>query len=250
MPKLSRDLTAGNLHPRENIVMTGALASLNAFFDIASDGCSSVSVDLRDTFNLSVQVSGTIDGTNWQVIPMRPVNLPATQYVALIVGSTQGTWVGSCAPFSKVRVQCTAFTSGSAITVLSCDNGVLDDTLQGSAGIVLGTITGAAGAATTLTLASPGAGLRHYLTGIEITRSASAALTASATPTVITTTNIPNALAFTMGINAAPQGDDKIVKGEYPRPIATTAQATATTVVCPALTGAIWRITATGFVGP
>jgi 3-polyprenyl-4-hydroxybenzoate decarboxylase len=115
---------------------------------------------------------------------------------------------------------------------------------------LLVTATGAAGAAVTLSLPTPGAGLRQYITYLSINRSASAALTAGATPTVVTTTNIPGALAFTFGADAAPQGTDKIIREDFTYPLAATAQATATTIVCPATTGVIWRVTAGYYVAP
>lgn len=250
MAKLSKELTIGNLHPRENIWGSGVIGAVNGEVIIAADGCSSLSLDMRGTFSLTMELSGSVDGTNWTLIPVRPLNVAGVSYLAAVTGTVPGTWVGKCAPFRFVRARCTAYTSGSAVVTLSGDTAALDDSLQGTVTPQIATATGAASAAVTLTIASAGAGLRHYLTYLSIVRSASAALTASATPTVITTTNLPGALAFTMGLDGAAIGVDKIIREDFAYPLATSALATATTIVCPAVTGVIWRVTAGYYVAP
>ena len=255
MGKLSRDLVAPTggtalLHPRETIIGTGTIGAINGQVVIPVDGCSSVSVDLRGTFSMTLEVAGTVDGTNYTLIPVRPVNLASIAYVAAITGTATGTWVGKCAPFRSIRIRCTAYTSGGAIVTIAGDTAALDDSLQGMVTATTVTATGAASAGVTLTLPSPGAGLRQYLTYIAIVRSASAALTAGAAPTVVTTTNLPGALAFTFGADASPQGTDKVIREDFAYPLAASAQATAVTIVCPVTTGAIWRITAGYYVAP
>jgi 3-polyprenyl-4-hydroxybenzoate decarboxylase len=96
----------------------------------------------------------------------------------------------------------------------------------------------------TLTIASPGAGLRHYMTYIKIERIATALLTAAATPVVVTTTNLPGSLAYSVQADAAAQGLIYTLRDDFAYPLAASAQATATTIVCPGTTGVIWRVTA------
>ena len=55
------------------------------------------------------------------------------------------------------------------------------------------TITAALSTAATLNLTAPGAGLRHYITGLRIERHAAALLGAGTTPVVVTTINPLNA---------------------------------------------------------
>lgn len=253
--KLSRDLAnppggSAIIHPRETIFASAVLAAINAEQIIPVDGCASFAVDLRGTFSLTWSVEGTVDGTNWTIIPVRPINQAAVGYVAAIAGTTAGIWVGRCAPFRAIRIRATAYTSGSALVTIAADNAPLDDTLQDCITSVIGTNTGASGAAVTLTLAAPGAGLRHYLTYLRIVRSAAALLTASATPTVVTTTNLPGSTAFTFGSDAAAQGTDKAWQEDFAFPLAASAQNTATTIVCPATTGVIWRVTAGYYIAP
>jgi hypothetical protein len=250
MAKLSKDLSAGNLHPRETVFLAGTLAAINSEVVIPCDGSSTVSVDLRGTFNLTVEVSGSVDGVQWTPIPVRPVNTASISYVAVITGTVPGLWMGSCSGYRQVRARTTAAVSGSATTVIAATTALLDQSLIGATTSLLVSPTGAAGAAVTATLPSPGAGLRHYVTYLRILRSASAALTAGAAPTVVTTTNLPGTLAFSFGADAALQGTDKLIQEDFAYPLAALAQATATTIVAPVTTGVIWRITVGYYVAP
>lgn len=250
MAKISRDLSAGLLHPRESLFATGELGSLNSEIIIAADGCSTVTVDLRGTFSGTFEIAGTVDGTNWTPIPVRPINLAAIAYVAAITGSAAGVWAGKCAQYQKVRIRRTAYTSGSATAYLLADTGDLDDSLQGLSTPLAVTSVGAAAAAVTLTLPAPGAGLRQYLTYLSINRFATALLTAAAAPVTVTTTNLPGALALSFAADAAAQGTLDRWREDFAYPLAGSAQNTAMTIVCPATTGVIWRATAGYYVAP
>lgn len=250
MAKLATDLRSATLHPREAIFSTATLGSLNAETIIFSDGCGTVTLDLRGTFNLTVEVAGTVDGTNWTLIPLRPINVASVAYVAAVTGTTAGTWVGQCAGYRQVRARVTAYTSGSATTTLAANTAQYDNLMFGPVASGIGTTVGTAGAATTLTLAAPGAGLRHYLTYLSINRFATALLTAAATPVTVTTTNLPGTLAFSFAAEALPQGQLDRWREDFAFPIASAAQNTNTTIVGPATTNVIWRITAGFFVAP
>lgn len=125
-----------------------------------------------------------------------------------------------------------------------------DNLIFGPVTSVIGTNTGAAAAAVTLTLAAPGAGLRHYLTYLSVNRFATALLTAAATPVLVTTTNIPGSLVLSFPAEAAAQGTLFPWREDFAFPVATSAQNTATTIVCPATTAVIWRVTAGYYVAP
>lgn len=250
MAKLSTDLRSATLHPREAIFSTANLGSLNAETIIFADGCSTVTLDLRGTFNLTIEVAGTVDGTNWTLIPMRPINQASVLYVAAVTGSAAGTWVGMCAGFRQVRARVTAYTSGSATTTLAANTAPYDPMIYGPNTNSIGTTVGTAGAATTLTLTAPGAGLRHYLTYLSINRFATALLTAGTAPVAVTTTNLPGSLAFSFPAEAAAQGTLDRWREDFAFPIASSAQNTNTTIVCPATTSVIWRVTAGFYVAP
>lgn len=249
MTKLSRDLSAGVLHPRENLFIAGNLGALNAEVQAPCDGAATVSIDLRGTFSLTVAIQGTVDGVNWTLIPVRPQT--GGVYVLGIVGTAPGVWMASCVGYAKVRAIVTAYTSGTAAAVLLASNGFFDDFAKnGGVTPLLGTVTAAAGVAATLTLAAPGVGLRHYITYLSINRFASALLTAAAAPVVVTTTNLPGSLAFSFAADAAAAGTLDRWREDFAFPLMTSAQNTETTIVCPLTALVIWRITAGYYVAP
>ena len=251
MAKLSRDKNTTTLHPRENLVIAGNLAALNGEIIVDTDGCNSVSIDLRGVFSMTVELSGTIDNVSWQVIAVRPVNQALVRYVAGIVGAVAGTWVAPLgAPYIRVRARVPAYTSGSAAATLMASTALLDSTLQGMVTTDIVTVTAASGVIATLSLPAPGAGLRQYITYISINRIAAALLSAAATPVLVTTTNIPGALIFSIPADAAAQGTGLAIREDFTYPIASTALNTATTIVGPATTNVIWRITAGYYVAP
>lgn len=103
--------------------------------------------------------------------------------------------------------------------------------------------TAAAGAAVSVTLPAV-AGQFHYITGLQILKYNSAAVTGTAVPVVVTTTNLPGALAFTFpragAIGAVGVGDEQ--RFEFAVPLKSSAANTATTIVCPATTSVLWRV--------
>ena len=246
--KISKDLAAGVLHPRETLFSTASLGALNAETILPADGSGIVCLDLRGTFNLTVEVSGSIDGNNWVLIPVR--NRAGGIYLASITGTGSGQWIGDCAGYRFVRARVTAYTSGSASATLSTEPGGLNDGQMGLVTPTLVTSVGAAAAAVTLTLPAPGGGLRQYLTYLSINRFAATLLTAAATPVTVTTTNLPGSLAFSFAADAAAQGTLDRWREDFSYPLAASAQNTAVTIVCPATTGVIWRVTAGYYVAP
>ena len=253
MAKISRDQSsppggASTLHPRENLIANGLLGALNAEIIVPADGSSIVALDLRGTFNMTIEVSGTIDGSNYVLIPMR--SRLGGIYVAAIAGSVAGAWIGDCSGYRSVRARVTAYTSGSAQATLVTESGLLNDSLMGMVTPSLVTTLGTAGAATTLTLPTPGAGLRHYLSYLSINRFATALLTAGAAPIAVTTTNLPGTLAFSFAADAAAAGSLDRWREDFAYPLVASAQNTATTIVCPATPSVIWRVTAGFYVAP
>jgi hypothetical protein len=104
------------------------------------------------------------------------------------------------------------------------------------------TATNAASAGVTATLPAV-AGLRHYIDRVSVVRSATAALTAAATPVVVTTSNLPGPPALTFGSDVAGIGVDKELVLDFGGAgLAATGINTASTIVAPAYTGVIWRI--------
>ena len=109
------------------------------------------------------------------------------------------------------------------------------------------TVTAAVGTAATLTLPAV-AGQFHYITALDIVLYSAAARTGSATPNIVTTTNLSGAIAFTFS-TAGAIGTTDIQDLARVTPLKSLTVNTATTVVAPIAAGGIWRITATYFTG-
>jgi hypothetical protein len=159
------------------------------------------------------------------------------------------------------RVRCSAFTSGTLAVLiapgptliepnpsLAASTAVIGTTLPQPATTTV-TVTAAINIAATLTLPAAGAGLFHYITGLVIQRYAGAALTGAATPVLVTSTNITGSPVWSID-TAGAIGTSFIHRENYAgNPLKSTAANTATTIVAPVYTSAIWRITATYYTG-
>lgn len=108
------------------------------------------------------------------------------------------------------------------------------------------TVTAAVNTLTTLTLPAPGAGLRQYLTSVQVVMYSTAARTGNATPVLVTPTNLP-ALTLTFP-SAGAVGTITEQKFEWPKGLKATNANTNVTVVGPATTNVIWRMNATYFI--
>jgi hypothetical protein len=111
------------------------------------------------------------------------------------------------------------------------------------------TATAAISNGVTLTLAAPGASLFHYISGIDMSCFAGAALTPAATSVLVTSTNLNGNPTFDFQ-NAGAQGTINRVQIFPTVLIKSSVAATATTIVAPVLTGCIWRLTAYYFIAP
>ena len=162
---------------------------------------------------------------------------------ALVAANTVRVYSVPVGQLRALRVRASAYTSGAAVVTITSDvNDSLNTSIAAKPATLHVTNTAAAGSAVTITLPAV-AGLRHIVDFIRVTRSATAPLTASATPVLVTTTNLPGAPVLTFGSDVAGIGVDKIDELQFGGTgLAATALGTATTVVCPAYTGVIWRV--------
>lgn len=129
---------------------------------------------------------------------------------------------------------------GVGITSTSINGRQALDTRRADVSLIAVTATGASGAAVTCTLPAS-ASVFHYIQALQITKYAAAALTGVATPVIVTTTNLPGNPAFTFPTAQAigTTVDEDLIGIDALRSSVTN---TATTIVCPATTGVIWRI--------
>ena len=245
---------------RERRRTTGTLAALNAevVHQLNGDEAAMIYVNAAvGTWNATLEFTFTVDGTNFHPLLVFPLATASTSSTAvpqsaqpLIIEAINGTsvirvYAVSTGQMAAIRVRASVFTAGTAnVTIISDPENSSHPHASGANrnATLAVTATGAASATVTATLPAV-AGLRHYIDFIQVIRSATAALTASATPVVVTTTNLPGTPALTFGSDVAGIGIDKEVRIDFGSSgLAATAIGTATTVVCPVYTGVIWRV--------
>lgn len=163
---------------------------------------------------------------------------------ALVAANTRRVYSVPVGQLRALRVRTSAYTSGACdVTVTADVNDTLNTSISGKPSTLVVTATGASAAAVTATIPAV-TGLRHIIDFIRVTRSATALLTAGATPTVVTTTNLPGSLALTFGASADAQGVDRIEEINFGSTgLAASVLGTNTTIVCPTTTAVIWRVT-------
>lgn len=234
---------------------TGRLAAVNSelVHDVNGDESAIIYINGTGTFNATYVVEGSPDGINYFSLICNPytsvggtIPQPGQPLFTEAVNAATIHRMLCCAVggLQKIRIRLSAYTSGSALISINSDacasiNPYVKD--QKSATLMV-TATAAVSTAVTATLPAV-AGLRHHIDRISVVRSATAALTASATPVVVTTTNIPGTPALTFGSDAAGIGVDKELILDFGGAgISASTAGAATTVVCPVYTGVIWRI--------
>ncbi len=220
-----------------SILNAEAIADLNGH-------CVAV-LDLRGTFTATVSFEATVDGTNYFAIT--GIN-QATQ-VQAISTTAAGVFFCSVTGFRRIRARVSAYTSGTVVAAIRASMADYAITSIPYPSTLALTATGAAGAAVTLTVTSPGAGLFHYFTRIIVQRFATALLTAGATPVLVTTTNLPGTRVLSFPADAAAQGTIYTEEIRPVQPLKSSTANTATTIVCPATTSVIWRVTADYYIG-
>ena len=242
------------------------ISTSNGVVSVNTNGLSSIGLQI-----LSMGTGGTIvfegsgDNINWAPL----TGLTNGTQVQVTGTSVAGAWQFDGASVPYFRIRATALTSGTITgTIISSANnsvvmleqGLVPSALTGiEGGLVVRnipmssplavTVTAAANTGATLTLPAAGAGLFHYITHLEISRTATAALAGSAT-LVITTTNLPGALAFSVGNAMAAGGTQKDKDVAFSSPLKSSAANTPTTIVMPAPGLAVlWRATAFYYTG-
>jgi hypothetical protein len=202
---------------------------------------------------MTLEFTASIDGVNFFAAPAYclagaggTIPSAATPFITdtLAATNTLRVYAVRVSQFKILRVRVSAYTSGTISLVIRSDaqrsvHPVVNDRASTSLFV---SASAAVGLTITATLPAV-AGLRHYVDFIKVTRSATAALTASATPVLVTTTNLPGSPILTFGQDVAGIGIDKELELDFGGTgLAATAINTATTIVCPAYTGVIWRV--------
>lgn len=222
--------------------ITALLAAVNAEAFIDIQGKTVVTIDARTAAgNLTYLAEGTIDGVNYMALPMFAnfqllvAAAVAEQFVPSVTIATthSGIYTIGCSGFRRIRIRVSAYTSGNvtiAMRASVADNIIYSRIIPS---ILHVTATAAANTAATATLPAAGAGMFHYITHIDITRNATAALAGTAT-LIHTTTNLPGNPAWSVGNAMIAGGTEKDVVYEPTTPLKSSVANTNTTVVCAA----------------
>jgi hypothetical protein len=253
----NNDATPQFVPIRESRRKVGALANgaSEVILDINGDETANVHI-ISNAFIGTIEFSAAYDDTsaNYHLVPAFPITNAAAGGTipvagrpltgeALVAAQTVRAYAIPCGQFRKLRVRVTAYTSGNAVVAMTSDACVSShSSIAAKPMSEMVSVTAAVGVALTATLPAV-AGLRHLIDFVHVVRSATAALAASATPIVITSTNLPGTFAMTLGQDVAGVGVDKEVKEDFGGTgLAATAINTASTIVCPAYVGVIWRV--------
>jgi hypothetical protein len=252
-----RNLLGAFMPHHESRRSTATLAVINAelVHDCNGDESAVIWINGTGTANATYQIDGSFDGINFFNLLAFPlpqfcvggtIPLASQPLISEVVSAAtvQRALCVATGQLTKIRVRLTAYTSGSFAIAINSDAcaSLSPFVRDNKAGTLIQSVTGASGAIVTASLPLV-AGMRHYIDRISVLRSLTALQTAAALPTVVTTTNIPNALAFTFGVDAGAQGVDKELVFDFGGAgMACSALATATTISAPATTGVIWRV--------
>lgn len=225
--------------------ISGNINTTNGVILLPIEGCSTVSFQLTGTYVGTVIAEGSINDIDYF-----PIQLfrDSVGYQPLVLSSASfGLFYGSCGMYTSVRLRMVSYTSGSLnvnimASISKCP--LLTNARYSDLSV---TTTSAVGVIATLTLPSPGTGLFHYITQIIIESHKGSLVTAQTTPNIVTTTNL-NGLVFSMPYEGI-SGSSFIKEIKQSTPIRSQASNTATTIVYPATTGVIPRLTAFYYTG-
>lgn len=187
--------------------------------------------------------SQAVTGTFWQTTqPVSCASLPLPTGAA--TETTLGTRLADATFTGRVPTNGQKAMAGSLPVVLPSDQILDKPSINGV------TAVGAAGAAVTLTLPAPGAGLFHYITELRIELYNTAARTGGATPVTVTSTNLPGTPAWTFPSAGAVGTIVEQIQQLSGNPLKSSTANTASTIVGPATTSVIWRLLCFYYTAP
>ncbi len=100
--------------PVTNVLASGTLSALNSFVEIATDGLSAIGLDVNGTFVATATVYGSATGGAFY-----PINHTSPLGTFSGINQVRGDYIIPCSGFKKVRIVCTAYTSGSISITMS-----------------------------------------------------------------------------------------------------------------------------------
>jgi hypothetical protein len=259
------DVTVGNFPASQTVAGTVSIGNfpstqqVNGTVELGATSLAALentSVTVGN-FPATQPVSGTVSIANFPTTQTVSGSVSATQSGSWTVNQS-GVWNVSASQSGSWSIGINNFPATQQVS----GTGTFNTTLSSGVGTAEATPlyilpkpltnaisqVGAAAAAVTVTLPAAGAGLFHHIDAIEITLFNSAARTGSATPVTVTSTNMPTSIAWTFPSAGAIGTVDRYLKSSD-RPIKSATANTATTIVCPATTGVIWRVNVLYSVG-
>ncbi len=238
--------------------ITAVLGAVNAETLIDLNGASAVNFDVRSAAaNLTFVFEATIDGTNYFAVPgfaqfqLLAAAAIAEQYVPSVVVATtmSGVYTISVTGYRRLRLRVSAYTSGNITVAMRSTGSDYVIYARQLPSTLFVTATAAANTAATASLPAAGVGMFHYITSINITRNATAALAGTAT-LIHTTTNLPGSPAWSVGNAMAAGGTQLDVDFSPTTPLKSLLANTATTVVAAAAGLAVLgRVNVSYYVG-
>jgi hypothetical protein len=231
--------------------IAASLGALNAETIMQLNGQGTAVFDVRTaTGNMTFVFEATVDGTNWYVVPAVAQTSQVIVSAVAITTTHAVPYLVPCAGYRAVRCRVSAFTSGTITVAARGTVAAIPPSYEAPYPTMLWvTATAAANAAATATLPAAGAGLFHYITHIDITRNATAALVGTGT-LIHTTTNLPGNPAWSVGNAMVIGGTEKDVFIDFAQPLKSSVANTATTVVAAAAGLAVLgRVNVGYFVG-
>lgn len=220
---------------------TVVLSALAAETVVDLNGVSIVLCDLRSAaFTGAVVFEGTVDGVNYVTL----LALNGSNPIALLAGAgvVNAQVIVKVSGYRRFRVRVSLYTSGGLTVALRGTQAPDAMTASPLPATLCVTATAVVNTAVTLTIPLV-AGFFHYITRLNIKRHFATAGLAGATPTLVTSTNLPGLPSFSFGTaGAVGTVQEEIIAPA--QPIKSTVAGTATTIVCPASTDTIWRVTA------
>lgn len=219
----------------------GTISATNGEVFMDLNGKAVAVFEIRSAANSATYVfEGTLDGSNYYTIPVRP--MPGSTITGSAISESTIVSVSPTAAIAAAfavsatgyrRVRCRSSVTNSGSAVVTARATVSDYAIIAQPQPALLHVTATATTATATASLPAVAGMYHYITSIEVTHSCSVAVTGSAVEN-ITTTNLPGSPAWTRG-NALLVGQTiRDVNYEPSAPIKSLVANTATTVVCPA----------------
>lgn len=246
-------------------IVNSTITAVNGTVAVNAQGDYTVSASITGTWSATLIAEGQLADTTWVQIPMYLVNT-TLPYNSVFSTTSNGTFLITGGGYFQIRIRATAYTSGTVAvgldaslaqqTIFSSQLGTWTvqpgNTVNTTAWLAKSPdanlwVTGTAATGVALTVTLPAVASQfHHIKLLEIEAYTTAARTGSATPVLVTSTNLPGSPVWTFATAAAIGTTDSKVY-TFDSALNSSVAGTATTIVCPATTGVIWRVNVSYF---